>query len=62
MAPVQLVQEQTLGLGWLEVSRRILELGLDETYDGAVTKELALANRLWERHAKPSATEAGHAS
>src|SRR6478735_7375899 len=42
MAPVQLVQEQTLGLGWLEVSRRILELGLDETYDGAVTKELAL--------------------
>jgi branched-chain amino acid transport system permease protein len=23
---------------------------------------LALANRLWERHAKPSATEAGHAS
>jgi thymidylate synthase len=39
---VQLVQERSLGLGWLEVSRRILELGLDETYDGAVTKELAL--------------------
>jgi thymidylate synthase len=42
MAPVQLVQERTLGLGWLEVSRRILEHGLDETYDGAATKELAL--------------------
>ena len=39
---MQLVQERTLGLGWLEVSRRILELGADETYDGAVTKELAL--------------------
>jgi thymidylate synthase len=39
---VQLVQERTLGLGWLEVSRRILELGADETYDGAATKELAL--------------------
>ena len=42
MAPVQLVQERSLGLGWLEVSRRILEHGLDETYDGAATKELAL--------------------
>jgi thymidylate synthase len=42
MAPVELVQERTLGLGWLAVSRRILELGADETYDGAVTKELAL--------------------
>ena len=42
MTPVQLVQERTLGLGWLEVSRRILEHGLDETYDGAATKELAL--------------------
>jgi thymidylate synthase len=42
MTPVQLVQERTLGLGWLEVSRRILELGADETYDGAVTKEVAL--------------------
>ena len=35
MAPVQLVQERSLGLGWLEVSRRILEHGLDESYDGA---------------------------
>jgi thymidylate synthase len=42
MTPVQLVQERTLGLAWFEVSRRILELGADETYDGAVTKELAL--------------------
>src|SRR3954469_5431996 len=42
MALVELVQERTLGDGWLEVSRRILELGADEAYDGAVTKELAL--------------------
>src|SRR6476469_8074289 len=42
MASVQLVQERSLGLGWLEVSRRILEHGLDESYDGAATKELAL--------------------
>jgi thymidylate synthase len=42
MALVELVQERTLGLGWLEVSRRILELGAEEAYDGAVTKELAL--------------------
>ena len=42
MTPVQLVQERSLGLGWLEVSRRILEHGLDESYDGAATKELAL--------------------
>ena len=39
---MELIEERTLGLGWLEVSRRILERGLDETYDGAVTKELAL--------------------
>jgi len=39
---VELVREPTLGLGWLEVSRRILELGADETYDGAETRELAL--------------------
>jgi thymidylate synthase len=42
MAPVELVQEPTLGRGWLEVSRRILEAGADETYDGASTKELGL--------------------
>jgi thymidylate synthase len=42
MASVELVQERGLGLGWLEVSRRILELGADATYDGAATKELAL--------------------
>ena len=39
---MELVQERTLGLGWLEVSRRILESGADERYDGAATKELAL--------------------
>jgi thymidylate synthase len=42
MALMELVQERTLGLGWLEVSRRILESGADERYDGAATKELAL--------------------
>ena len=39
---MELVEERTLGIGWLEVSRRILEHGADETYDGLVTKELAL--------------------
>lgn len=42
MAPVQVVAERSLGLGWLEVSRRILDSGADETYDGQVTRELAL--------------------
>jgi thymidylate synthase len=37
-----LVEAQTLGRGWLEVSRRILAEGTDETYDGLATRELAL--------------------
>jgi thymidylate synthase len=41
MAPVDAVETRTLGEGWLEVSRRILEAGADATYDGQVTKELA---------------------
>lgn len=39
---MQVVAERSLGLGWLEVSRRILDSGADETYDGQVTRELAL--------------------
>ena len=39
---MELVEEQTLGLGWLETCRRILDGGADETYDGIATKELAL--------------------
>jgi thymidylate synthase len=42
MAPVEVVEEPSLGLGWLEVSRRVLASGNDETYDGEVTKELSL--------------------
>jgi thymidylate synthase len=42
MAPVELLETPTLGEGWLDVSRRILEAGADATYDGQVTKELAL--------------------
>jgi thymidylate synthase len=42
MAPVELVEEETIGRGWLEASRRILELGAAESYDGAATKELSL--------------------
>jgi thymidylate synthase len=42
MAPVEVVEEPSLGLGWLEVSRRVLASGADETYDGEVTKELSL--------------------
>jgi len=39
---VELVETRTLGEGWLEVSRRILEAGSDATYDGQLTKELSL--------------------
>jgi thymidylate synthase len=39
---VELVEKQTLGEGWLEVSRRILDHGEPATWDGAETRELAL--------------------
>jgi thymidylate synthase len=39
---VELVEERTLGLGWLETCRRIFARGADQTYDGIATKELAL--------------------
>jgi thymidylate synthase len=39
---VELVEERTLGLGWLETCRRILARGADATYDRIATKELAL--------------------
>jgi thymidylate synthase len=39
---VETVRERTLGSAWLEVARRILGSGTDATYDGQVTKELAL--------------------
>jgi len=39
---VEVLETRTLGEGWLEVSRRILEAGADATYDSLVTKELAL--------------------
>ena len=39
---MELVEAQTLGGGWLDVSRRILDTGDDATYDGLLTKELAL--------------------
>jgi thymidylate synthase len=42
MASVEVVETRTLGEGWLEVSRRILEAGADATYDGQVTNELSL--------------------
>jgi thymidylate synthase len=42
MASMVIVAEPTLGRAWLEVARRILAEGGDSTYDGAVTKELAL--------------------
>jgi thymidylate synthase len=42
MAPVDVVETRTLGEGWLEVSRRILEAGADATYERQVTKELAV--------------------
>jgi thymidylate synthase len=39
---VEVVETRTLGEGWLEISRRILEAGADASYDGQVTKELLL--------------------
>ncbi len=39
---MEVIETRTLCEGWLEVSRRILEAGADATYDGLVTKELAL--------------------
>jgi thymidylate synthase len=39
---MEIVEAQTLGEGWLEVSRRILDAGVDAAYDGQPTKELAL--------------------
>lgn len=39
---MELIEQTTLGTGWLEACRRILARGTDETYDGIVTKELAL--------------------
>lgn len=37
---VSLIEERTLGSVWLEVCRRILEDGVDATYDGAPMREL----------------------
>jgi hypothetical protein len=42
MARMEVVEARTLGVGWLEVSRRILDSGDDGTYDGLLTKELPL--------------------
>ena len=39
---MEVIEAQTLGGGWLEVSRRILEAGVDAAYDGQPTRELAL--------------------
>jgi thymidylate synthase len=37
---VEVVETRTLGEGWLEISRRILEAGAEASYDGQATKEL----------------------
>jgi len=39
---VAAIETRTLGEGWLETSRRILDEGADATYDGLATQELAL--------------------
>ncbi len=39
---IWVVQEPTLGEGWLAVSRAILEGGTPATYDGQATREIAL--------------------
>jgi thymidylate synthase len=42
MAGLPLVEAQTLGEGWLAVSRLILDEGVEASWDGAPTKEVAL--------------------
>jgi thymidylate synthase len=37
---VTLIEERTLGSAWLEACRRILEHGMDATYDGAPMREM----------------------
>jgi thymidylate synthase len=49
MASVDVVEARTLGEGWLEVSRRILGLGADATYDGETTKELSVVTLTVDR-------------
>src|SRR3954447_21775771 len=39
---MELVEAQTLGEAWLEVSRRIVETGAEAAYDGLATRELTL--------------------
>jgi thymidylate synthase len=41
MAPVVALDAPTLGRAWLEVSRRILDDGVDADWDGAPTREVA---------------------
>ena len=42
MGSIVVIEAPTLGEGWLAVSRAILEDGAPATYDGQVTRELAL--------------------
>jgi thymidylate synthase len=39
---MEVLETATLGEGWLDVSRRILEAGVDAAYDGQATQELSL--------------------
>lgn len=39
---MELIEERTLGLAWLETCRRILARGAAESYDGIATRELSL--------------------
>ena len=39
---MELVEAQTLGEAWLEISRRIVETGAEAAYDGLATRELTL--------------------
>ena len=44
------------------VEQRLPEAVRRRIVDAEARRELALANRIWERRTKPAATEAGHAS
>jgi thymidylate synthase len=59
---VTVIESQTIGEAWLDVSRAVLEHGGPATYDGEATRELALLTLVVARPAAddPIVAELGH--
>lgn len=57
---MELVEEETIGAAWLEVSRRILAAGELASYDGLATKELTLVTLVARRPDPDDALVAAH--